>query len=189
MLARPHRSSKLWSTTDVNAFLTGLIGVAATLLGSFTTYLFQSRAAERSQAFEREERFRQEQLDAAAVFAGAMTELKRGLVTLWFYRQRGAETADYLAARVEGDRLGASAEAARFRVQLVAGDPRLVRLADAAFSAVGAISGSADRDELSERENDFELAVTAFIHAASRRLRRPGDTDQVALRVGEVPDH
>ena len=73
----------------MNAFLTGLIGVAATLLGSFTTYLFQSRAAERSQAFEREERFRQEQLDAAAVFAGAMTELKRGLVTLWFYRQRG----------------------------------------------------------------------------------------------------
>jgi hypothetical protein len=33
------------------------------------------------------------------------------------------------------------------------------------------------------------VAATAFIHAASRRLRRSGDTDQVALRVGEVPDH
>jgi len=65
--------------------LTGLIGVAATLLGSFITYLFQSRTAERSQAHEREERLRQE---------------------------------------------------------LVTGDPRLVRLADAAFTAVGAISDS-----------------------------------------------
>jgi hypothetical protein len=118
-----------------------------------------------------------------------MTQLKRGLVTLWFYRQRDAETADYLAARIEADRLGASAEAARFRVQLVAGEPRLVRLADAAFTAVGAISGSADRNELRERENDFETAVTAFIHSGSRRLRRPGDADQIALGVGEVPDH
>jgi hypothetical protein len=33
--------SGTWSTTDVNALLAGLIGVAATLLGSFTTYLFQ----------------------------------------------------------------------------------------------------------------------------------------------------
>ena len=117
--------------------LTGFIGVAATLLGSFTTYLFQSRTAERFQGHEREERLRQEQLDACAT---AMTELKRSLVTLWFYRQRDARTADYLAARIEGDRLGASAEAARFRLQLVTGDPRLVRLADAAFTAVGAIS-------------------------------------------------
>jgi hypothetical protein len=173
----------------VNALLTGLIGVAATLLGSFTTYLFQSRTAERSRAHEREERLRQEQLDACAAYATAMTELKRSLVTLWFYRQRDPQTADYLAARIEGDRLGASAEAARFRLQLVAGDPRLVRLADAAFIAVGAISDSADRDELRERENSFEAAVTAFIQAGSRRLRRPGDADQVALRVGEVPDH
>ena len=40
--------SGTWSTTDVNALLAGLIGVAATLLGSFTTYLFQSRTAERA---------------------------------------------------------------------------------------------------------------------------------------------
>ena len=39
--------SGTWSTTGVNALLGGLIGVAATLLGSFTTYLFQSRTAER----------------------------------------------------------------------------------------------------------------------------------------------
>jgi hypothetical protein len=42
--------SGTWSATDVNALLAGLIGVAATLLGSFTTYLFQSRTAERAQS-------------------------------------------------------------------------------------------------------------------------------------------
>jgi hypothetical protein len=90
---------------------------------------------------------------------------------MWFYQRRDAAGADYLAARIECDRLGASAEAARFRVQLVSGDPEVMTLADAAFTAVGALTRSADRDELREREDRFEAAVTTFIHAASRRLR------------------
>jgi hypothetical protein len=160
-----------WSTTGVNALLAGLIGVAATLLGSFTTYLFQSRTAERAQAFERSERLRYEQVNACSAFASAMTELKRGLITLWFYHQRDAAGEDYAASRIECDRLGASAEAARFRVQLVSGDPEVEMLANAAFTAIGALSSSPDRDELRERENHFEAAVTTFIHAASGRLR------------------
>ena len=51
---------------NVNALLTGIIGIAATLLGSFSTYLFQSRRAERAQAFARDERLRQEQLNACS---------------------------------------------------------------------------------------------------------------------------
>ena len=99
--------SGTWSTTGVNALLAGLIGVAATLLGSFTTYLFQSRTAERAQSFQRDERLRYEQVNACSAFASAMTELKRGLITLWFYHQRDPAGADYLAARIECDRLGA----------------------------------------------------------------------------------
>jgi hypothetical protein len=153
----------------VNALL-ALIGVAATLLGSFTTYLFQSRTAGRAQSFERDERLRYERLNACSAFASAMSELKRGLVTLWFYHQRDPAGAEYLATRIECDRLGASAEAARFRVQLVSGDPGLGTLADAAFTAVGALSGSPDRSELREREDHFEAAVTMFIRAASGQL-------------------
>ena len=160
-----------WSTPSVNVLLAGLIGIAATLLGSFTTYLFQSRTAERAQAFERDERLRYEQANACSAYATAMTELKRGLITLWFHHRRDAAGADYLATRIECDRLGASAEAARFRVQLVLGDPEVMRLADAAFTAADALSRSTDRDELRERENRFEAAVTMFMHAASRRLR------------------
>jgi hypothetical protein len=163
--------SGTWSTIGVNALLTGLIGVAATLLGSFTTYIFQSRTAERAQSFEGGERLRYEQASACSAFASAMTELKRGLITLWFYHQRDAAGGDYLATRIECDRLGAAAEAARFRVQLIFGDPEVGMLADAAFTAAGALSSSPGRGELRERENRFEAAVTMFIHAAAGRLR------------------
>ncbi|HCU92061.1 MAG TPA: hypothetical protein DHU96_04730 [Actinobacteria bacterium] len=155
----------------MNALLTGVIGVAATLLGSFSTYLFQSRTAKRAEAFALEERLRQEHLSACTAFAAALTELKRGLVTLWFYRQRGQETADYQAARIECDRLGASAEAARFRVQLVSGDSGLMSLADSAFTAIGTLHSASDTGELREHENRFEAAVREFIQAAAMRLR------------------
>ena len=68
----------------MNAVLTGVIGVAATLLGSFSTYRFQSRTAERAEAFARDERLRQEQLIACSAYAASLTDLKRGLISLWF---------------------------------------------------------------------------------------------------------
>src|SRR5689334_22455552 len=72
---------------DVNALLTGVIGVAATLLGSFSTYLFQGRTAARAEAFARDERLRQEQLIACSAYAASLTSLKRGLISLWFHRK------------------------------------------------------------------------------------------------------
>jgi hypothetical protein len=86
----------------VNALLAGLIGIAATLLGSLTTYLFQSRTAERAQSFERDERLRYEQVDACSAFASAITELKRGLITLWFYAGRPGGGLGPRAATVAG---------------------------------------------------------------------------------------
>lgn len=161
----------------MDALVTGLIGVGATLLGSLTTYLFQSRAAEKAQAFERGERRRQEQADACAAYAAALTELKRGLVTLWFSRQRDPDGDEARAIRTECDRLGAAAETAQFRVQLVCGNLELMNLADAAFAAVGgAISDTPGSAELRAAENKFEAAVKAFISAAAEQLR------QISLR-------
>jgi len=153
----------------VNALLTGVVGVAATLLGSFSTYLFQSRTARRAETFGREERLREEQLSACSGYAGALTALKRGLITLWFRRQDPA--ADLRATSVECDQLGASAEAARFRVQLVSGDSELMALADTAFSSLGAIRAASDRSEMAEIEERFESAVKEFVAAAGVRLR------------------
>jgi hypothetical protein len=154
----------------VNAVIIAVIGVAATLLGSFSTYLFQTRTAERAEAFARDERLRQEQLTACSAYAGSLSELKQGLIRIWFHREDPSGSA-WKEARVEGDRLGAAAEAARFRVQLVSGDSQLIGLADSAFSALGAIRTAPDIDELREIEKKFENAVKKFIAAAGARLR------------------
>jgi hypothetical protein len=77
-------------------------------------------------------------------------------------------------ARTEADQLGASAEAARFRVQLVSGDSQLMVLADSAFVALGAIRVASDRTEVVAVEKRFESAVKEFIAAAGARLRAAG---------------
>jgi hypothetical protein len=82
--------------------LTGVIGVAATLLGFFSTYLFQSRTAERAEAFARDERLRQEQLTACSAYAASLTALKRGLITLWF-RRNDEDGPVWKEARTEAD--------------------------------------------------------------------------------------
>ena len=158
---------------DMTAVLTGVIGVAATLLGSFSTYLFQSRTAERAELFARDERLRQEQLIACSAYAASLTDLKRGLITLWFQRKQEGDPV-WKEARTQADQLGASAEAARFRVQLVSGDSQLMMLADSAFAALGAIRTASDRTEVVEVEKQFEGAVKEFVIAAGARLRAVG---------------
>jgi len=74
-------------------------------------------------------------------------------------------------ARAEGDRLGAAAETARFRVQLLSGAPELMDLADAAFAVAVIITSAPGRTELRTVEDQFEAAVNAFISAASVQLQ------------------
>jgi hypothetical protein len=175
--------SSTWSTVCVNALLTGLIGVAGTLLGSFTTYLFQSRTAKHNQKFQREREERQEQLNSCSAFAGALAELKHRQIALWFQRRRDPSGADTQRIATECDRAGATAETARFRVQLVSGAPDLMTLADSASDALEPIRSAAfgeggpikDLDELREYETSFETAVKEFIQAARAQLR-PADS-------------
>jgi hypothetical protein len=169
-LARVPRGAA-WSTSPMDGALVSLIGIAGTLLGSFTTYVFQSRTAGRGEAFARRERLRQEQLAACGAFAGALTELKRGIITLWFRRQADPTGAEYQATLVECDRLGASAEAARFRLQLIFDDADVVRLANSAFAAIGRIRNASDKQKLTDQENRFEVSVSEFIAVAAARLR------------------
>ena len=158
------------------AVLTALIGVAATLLGSFTAYYFQSRTEERGRAYERRERRRQEQLDVCSAFAAAVSDLKRAWVDVWFGGAPNASESEQArkeaAAKVgaEADRLAAVARIARFRVQMVSGDPELVALADTAYSAAAALLRGSDRAEMRSLESQFEQAVEIFIQTASERL-------------------
>ncbi|GHJ43429.1 hypothetical protein Cs7R123_07710 [Catellatospora sp. TT07R-123] len=156
----------------MDASIASAIAVVGTLLGSVITYLFQSRGTRRAEQYARSETLRRERLAAYSAFAGALTDLRRGVVTLWFRQQRAPHGDDAVReASLDADRLGAVAEHARFRLQLLAADSRLVGLADAAFSSAGAIRQAVDRKELAEREGHFHDAVTAFITAASIEAR------------------
>ncbi|MER5182012.1 hypothetical protein ABT009_27260 [Streptomyces sp. NPDC002896] len=57
---------------------TSVIAVLGTLLSSALTYVFQRRNAERSEQFARNERLRQERIDAYCAFGGAPADYRRG---------------------------------------------------------------------------------------------------------------
>lgn len=127
----------MWSTHPLSAVFASLIAVVGTLLGSLSTFLFQQRTAVRAEVSAREERLRQERLAAYSAFAAAVTELKRGVVAAWLRR---SDPGGHGVAPAEADRLGAFAEAARFRLLLVSGRPE--PLADAAFAHMDTLGGA-----------------------------------------------
>jgi len=157
----------------VEGWLTSAIAVTGTLLGATISYVFQRSHAGRAERFARDERLRQERIATYSAFAGAITELRRGVISLWFHQRRQDDSADpeLRAAFTEADRLGAAAAHARFRVQLIAGDTDLVALADAASEPIGAIRGAADRAELVKHEDLCQERLTAFITAAGAQVR------------------
>ncbi|POX52708.1 hypothetical protein C3489_17155 [Streptomyces sp. Ru71] len=156
----------------MDTVLAALVAVAGTLIGSLTTYVFQRRTTEHANAAAREERRRQERLAACSGYAVAVTELKRGVITLWFRRRASPPDQDaWMTAQIEADRLGAAAEAAAFHLHLVADDPALRRLMNAISAKIAALDEAEDRDALRGMETEFEQAVHAFLDEAARRIR------------------
>lgn len=148
----------------VSAVLVSLIAVAGTLLGSFSTYVFQRRTALHAESSARSERLRQERLVACGAFAAAVTEVKRAVITAWF--RRDVRDDEWRAAMTDADRMGAAAEAAQIRMLLVTDDADLRRLADDVSAQIEVIRAAADSTELEAREVEFASARSAFITAA-----------------------
>lgn len=156
----------------MDAWVGSVIAVAGTLLGSVAGYLFQRLNAGRTERFARDERLRQERMAAYSAYAGAVMDLRRAVVSLWFLLQRTeSEDPELLAAYTDADRYGAAAAASRFRVQLLANDPRLVELAAGAAAPIDSIREAADATELKAHETRCVEGVDAFIVAAGAQLR------------------
>lgn len=168
----------MWSTSWVSAVVASLVAVVGTLLGSSSTYWFQQRVAQRVEATARQERLRAERLVACSEFAAAVTDLRRGVVAVWFRRGRkdrvradkDQAVADYYAAQAEADRLGAVALGAKFRMLLVFDDPGLRELADDAFRQVDAIESAADKAEVEALDARFEAHMSMFMATAAKLL-------------------
>jgi hypothetical protein len=169
----------LCSTLWMSAVVASLIAVAGTLLGSFSTYSFQQKVAQRAEASTRQERLRQDRLVACSGFAAAITDLRRAVIAVWFRerrRHRAASdqehaTTDYRMAYTEADRLGAAAEAAMFQMLLVLDDPDLRELADGAFKQVGAVHSAEDKADVEILDVEFEAHMSKFVTKAGQLLR------------------
>ena len=161
----------------MSAVAASLIAVAGTLLGSFSTYWFQQKAARRSEAGARQERLRQDRLTACSEFAAAVSGLRSSVIAVWFRKNRKGRqpaddeaVADYYTAYAEADRLGAVAETAKFRMLLVIDDAELSGLADAALRQVGAVMPARDKAEVEKLDAEFEAHMAVFVATAARLL-------------------
>ncbi|MGH8835677.1 MAG: hypothetical protein ACRDWG_11900 [Actinomycetes bacterium] len=157
----------------MEAAVASAIAVVGTLLGTVVSFALRSRSDARAERVAHAESLRRERLEAFSAYVGAITELRRGVITLWFRLQINSDLKDpeNIALLTECDRLGAAAAHARFRVQLISGDTKLMALADAAAEPVDLIRNAPNREQLVVHENQSEEALTAFITAASEQIR------------------
>lgn len=150
--------------------LTSVVAVIGTLAGSALTFLFTQLSARRAERVARAERLRQERIAAYTAFAGALADLRRAVISLWFARQREPDGPDTRTAQTEADQRGAEADRARFAVRLLTDDQDVHRLADAAFDPIDAIGTAGDRAELRVHEDRSQAVLTEFIQAGGAQL-------------------
>ncbi|MFE0130624.1 hypothetical protein ACFWY6_03345 [Streptomyces sp. NPDC059037] len=151
---------------------TSVVAVLGTLLGAGLTHLLQHRTALRAEQFTREERLRQERIDAYCSFGGTLANYRRGQMDYWFARHddgRIREEVELHELRREAQRLRAVAMEAMFRAELLTDAPRLAALGRDALKAVEAIPGAETRDELHGVRNTSRTLIYDYI-AASRPL-------------------
>lgn len=142
--------------------------MGGTLAGSGLTYLFGWFTARRAERVGRAERLRQDRVAAFTSFAGAITDLRQAVITLWFARQAGRDAG---AEQTEADKRGATAAHARFTVRLLVDDAEVLRLADNAADSITAIGAAADLPELKTHEDRNQEHLNEFIQVAGRYVR------------------
>ncbi len=162
----------------MSAVVASLIAVAGTLLGSFSTFQFQQKVAQRTEVTARHERLRQDRLAACTEFAAAISDLRRAVIAVWFRSRRARAAADdnqavadYYSAHADADRLGAVAHSAKFRMLLLIDDRGLRELADGAFEEIDVIMPAADKAAVEVLDVKFEAHMSAFMAAAAQLLR------------------
>jgi hypothetical protein len=154
----------------VEAVIASAIAVLGTLLGSGLTHAFQRRATESTHRFTRDERLRQERLDAYCSYAGVLVDYRRSLVHLWFCRNEVPPPEDESQVRIRSYDLRARAQEALFRVQMLTDDAALSRTAADTLAEVTALGKTQSRDELDERRRQTKDAIDALVSRAKDHI-------------------
>ncbi|MFF3845811.1 hypothetical protein [Streptomyces sp. NPDC002328] len=154
----------------MEAVAASVIAVLGTLLGAGLTHRFQSRSVERTERFTRDERLRQERMDAYGAYAGALVNYRRILVHRWFREHEGASAEEVTEVRVEGYTLRSVAQEALFRVQMLAPDDALVERGRDVLTQIDLLVKAEDRPALDRRRDITRSLVTEFVTAARDTL-------------------
>ncbi|MFD5412849.1 hypothetical protein [Streptomyces nojiriensis] len=155
----------------MNAALTSLVAVFATLAGSTLTFLFQRHIARQAERFARDQQLWHERIGAYSAFAAALTDFRRSQNDRWHLEQADPGGPQFLSAREASYQRRADATAALCRVHLMCGESALLRLAQEALEATTGIHGAQDEQDRAGRGEAARLALERFLASASPRAR------------------
>lgn len=118
----------------MESVIASAIAVLGTLLGSVATLAIQRGTAERGHRFTRDEKLRQERLDAYVTYAGALVDYRRCLIHLWFCLHESPPPENPDEVRIRSYDLRTRAQESLFRVQMLTADEALGRVAPASWT-------------------------------------------------------
>ncbi|MER6188082.1 hypothetical protein [Streptomyces sp. NPDC001652] len=154
----------------MNAALTGLVAVFATLAGSTLTFFFQRHIARQAERFTRDQQLWHERVASYSAFAAAVTDFRRSQNDRWHLEQADPTSPQFITAREESYQRRADATTALCRVRLICGDSVLSQLAQEALDATTEIHVAQDEQDRARRGEKARLALDRFLSDASPRV-------------------
>ncbi|MDA5279901.1 hypothetical protein [Streptomyces sp. Isolate_45] len=151
----------------MNAALTSLIAVFATLAGSTLTFVFQRGMARQAERFTRNQQLWHERVAAYSAFAAALTDFRRSQNDRWHLEQADPNSPQFISAREASYQRRAEATAALCRVRLICGDSDLGQLAQEALDATTEIHVAHDEQDRAGRGEKARLGLDRFLSDAS----------------------
>jgi hypothetical protein len=174
----------------MEAIVAGVLTLIGTLMGAWSSYLFQSRGAARSKRFVFTNRLHQERMSTHSTFAGTLMDFRRSQYARW-YRTNSTDSdeATLRDARDEAARLRATAWDAFFRVELLTEDATLGTLAREAREAARSMEKAETEHELIHQRAQTKQLATEFVKAAGAQLRAvgasPAPTASESMLIGK----
>ncbi|MEC4575107.1 hypothetical protein [Streptomyces virginiae] len=150
----------------MDAALTGLVAVFATLAGSTLTFLFQRHIARQTERFTRDQQLWHERIATYSAFAAALTDFRRSQNDRWHLEQADPDSPQFISARAESYQRRADATAALCRVRLLCGDSDLFELAQNALDAAAEIPAARSEQDRAGRGEAARLALDRFLISA-----------------------
>ncbi|RZD80493.1 hypothetical protein [Streptomyces albidoflavus] len=154
----------------MESVIASAIAVLGTLLGSVATLAIQRGTAERGHRFTRDEKLRQERLDAYVTYAGALVDYRRCLIHLWFCLHESPPPENPDEVRIRSYDLRTRAQESLFRVQMLTADEALGRAGSRLLDEVSELHKAEGRVELDVGRERTREGIAGLVREAKGAL-------------------